>query len=394
MRTKAESHAQLQETFNSARQVPRMARSEHGSPEPRATFFSQEKVGAVPPLDLSYPTISNSVPAHFSNGYRQSPQPQEVYYEPQEEPPLLSGDLTGAPVEWSDLNLPLGNSAYSTGFTQPPTYISLDNIGSGAQCYPTSSSGEGSDTASDYISYSANHGSPFRPELTATSSADARSINRLSSSSFTSNPQASSLSPSNQANADPEFHPKSASPIDFQDPNNLPAEFHPTSASPSDFQDPNNMRPEFRPTSASPSDFQDPNNIRQEFRPTSASPTDYREQLKLHAELHPTSASPIDFKEPHQLRAEFHPTSASPTDFQEPHNLHADAFERHGLTVHDVQKMAHPETPTAAMNSLSLPVQNDEVTQHLWGNRLDPPMDTFVSQDMVEGVGVGNPSWQ
>lgn len=83
---------------------------------------------------------------------------------------------------------------------------------------------------------------------------------------------------------------------------------------------------------------------------------------------------------------DFHRTTASPTEFEETRGLHSDAWERHGFTVHDAQKMAHPETPTEAMGGLTLPVHGDDIESPLWSGRLDPREGTFVSQEMVEGT--------
>ena len=243
---------------------PRLVRSERGSPEPRSFPFLDDK-SALPRLDMAY---------QFPDDYVSSPQAQETFYDLPDESPLVSSGLN-ATVDWSDLSLPLNNATYSTGFSQPLAYTSLDNT-SGPQCLATPSSGSGSDAASDYMSHHANHGSPFRPDLSVASNTDARSINRLSSASFVSIPQTS-----------------------------------------------------------------------QATKPD----------------------------------AEFHPTTASPTEFEEPSALHADAFERHGITVHDVQRLAHPDTPTEAMSSLSLPTRTDDMNPRLWS---DPSLDPYIPQEIID----------
>ena len=250
--------------------------------------------GPIPPFNLSYPAMND--PTAISLPPEDYIPHSQDFYDPQDEAPLMSAGLNTT-VDWSDLNLPLDNTAYSTGYNQSPSYITLDNINSGPQCFPTStSSTEGSDTASDYISHSGNQGSPFRPDLTAAPSVETNNYNRLSSCSFTSMPQNSTPSLS---------------------------------------------------TSVPHSDA--------------------------------------------QLR-----TSASPTEFEGSPALHADAYERHGFTVHDAQKLAHPETPTEAMNSLSIPGQKDDTPQSLWAGSLDPPPGTLVSPQMVEGLtgGVGVSPWR
>lgn len=91
---------------------------------------------------------------------------------------------------------------------------------------------------------------------------------------------------------------------------------------------------------------------------------------------------------PLTVDADFPPATAFPTEFEEPNALHVDVFERHGFTVHDAQKLAHPETPTKAMSGLSIPPA-DDLGHLFWPNHSDPLQNTFVSQDMVESISAG-----
>ena len=284
MRKKDDSHSQLQESIASAQQEPRRVRSEHGSPEPGAVLFRDN--GDLPALDLSYvaPPLTGSVASQFEDGYLHSPQAYDNnYYTASEDPASLN-----TAVDWSALEL---NGAYSAAFRQPPSYTSYDQSNIAQSGLTTSSSGEVSESG-DYVSHNPQQQSLYRQDLAAATSEETRSLNRLSSSSFTSMPQLSLLSTGN-------------------------------------------------------------------------------------AQDLPTS--------PPDLDVDLHRTTASPTEFEETGGLHSDAWERHGFTVHDAQKMAHPETPTEAMGGLSLPVHGDEVDQPLWSGRLDPKEDAFVSQEMLEG---------
>lgn len=280
IRKKEETHSQLSESISSAQQEMRLVRSEHGSPEPRAAFFGKRD-GQLPPLDLSYPPLSESAQGQFSEDYIQSPQAFDNYYTAQEEAPALSAGMPS--VDWTSLGF---NRAFSAAYSQPPSYASYDHNNVGQQGIATSSSGEVSEAGD-----SSSHNKPtslYRPDLATTSAEERRSLNRLSSSSFTSMPQSSILS--------------------------------------------------------------------------SSTP----QKLDIDTYLHPATASPTEFEDP---------AAGIP--------LGSDAFVRHGFTVHDAQKLAHPETPTEAMGGLSLPFQADELDS-LWSGSFDPRQAPFVSQNQVE----------
>ena len=83
-------------------------------------------------------------------------------------------------------------------------------------------------------------------------------------------------------------------------------------------------------------------------------------------------------------------TTASPTEVEDAspgRGLGSEAFEKHGLSVHDAQRLAHPETPTAAMGGLKLPPAPEE--KPIWAGLNSLSETSFVSQQEVEGA-----SWQ
>ncbi|KAL8960136.1 MAG: hypothetical protein Q9183_005514 [Haloplaca sp. 2 TL-2023] len=53
-------------------------------------------------------------------------------------------------------------------------------------------------------------------------------------------------------------------------------------------------------------------------------------------------------------------TTASPTEFEDVNApMNSEKFTKHGLTVQDVQKLAHPGPPTSEMGDLNLPVNTE-----------------------------------
>lgn len=258
----------------SPQQEIRLVRSAHGSPEPRTSRYRGNS-GPLPPLDFSYPTLDDNAGDYFH-----SPRLDGYYAD---EAPLDSAGLAGPAIDWSAMDLPLENGAFTTAYSQPPSYTSFDfsNVGQpGGVITPCSSD------AGDYISH--NTSKFYRPDLVTSTSAEERKFNRLSSSSFTSIPQTSVLSSSNLSDHEYETY------------------------------------------------------------------------------LHRATASPIEFED----RSPGMPLSC-------------EAFTRHGFTVHDAQKLAHPETPTEAMNGLSLPTPDRDLDA-VWSGSFDSKTAPFVSQGQVE----------
>ena len=95
---------------------------------------------------------------------------------------------------------------------------------------------------------------------------------------------------------------------------------------------------------------------------------------------YPTGKSP-----PLQFENHLPPTTASPKQVEEVslgNNLRSEAFEKHGLSVHDIQRLAHPETPTEAMGGLKLPPTQEE--KPIWAGLSSLGENPFVSQQEVE----------
>ncbi|KAL6714343.1 hypothetical protein ACLMJK_007766 [Lecanora helva] len=278
IRKKEEAHSQLHESISSAQQEVRLVRSEHGSPEPRPRSFLN---GEALPLDLPYSMSYPEGVGQFSGDYSQSPPAFDNYFTAAEEqPPVHSAGLSMPPVDWSALDL--DNGAFSSVYSQPPSYASFDQSNFAQPGLTVSSSPELSDVGD---SMSPNPRSSNLRRHIPSSSAEDLSYSRQSSSSFTNLPKASALSSSNL--------------------NTL----------------------------------------------------DYETFLNA-------AASPASFTEPL-------------TDMP----LKSEAFAKHGFTVHDAQKLAHPDTPTEAIGALSLPTPEED---HIWAKRLSPDEGPCVQPTKVE----------
>lgn len=275
IRRKEESHSQLSESISSAKQESRMVRSEHGSPEPRATLGREN---GLPLLDIFCPRVNDTTPGQISEDYAHSSRGIDNNYSSQEDFPLLSAGLSNTAIDWSAYNMEPG--PLSPAYSQPPSYASFDHSNVGQPGLATSSSSE----AGDYISHNRPR-SLTRLDLASTAAED-RTSNRLSCSSYTSMPQASALSASNLSNLD-----------------------------------------------------------------------------------------------------DYIPTTASPTEFEERtggRHMGSEVFAKHGFTVHDAQKLAHPETPTEAMSGLSIPAPADEINP-VWAGSFDPRQASFVPDNGIDG---------
>ena len=75
--------------------------------------------------------------------------------------------------------------------------------------------------------------------------------------------------------------------------------------------------------------------------------------------------------------------TASPSEFEEFRlgtKADPEAFTRHGFTVQDAQKLAHPSVPTEAMGELSLPATRDD-NDPLWAATFDVDEPGFDGVD-------------
>ena len=301
IRRKEEAHSQLHDSISSALQDVRRVRSEHGSPERSAARF-RDGNNDLPPLDLAYAGL-DSMPSQYTEDYSQSPRGFEQYYSTShEELPALSAGMTMPPVDWSAVDLPL-DGAYSTTYSQPPSYASFDHSNVGQQGPTTSSSGELSEV-DDYISHNP-HGPSLRPEHATTSAEKLKNDSMDSSSPDSLNYNATS--PRSYITSSSSF--RNLSHTSLLSSNNL-------------------------------------NERDINFIGTTASPTEFEE-----------------------------PTAGIP--------LRSEAFAKHGFTVHDAQRMAHPESPAAATGGLKLPPQVDD-RDHVWAKHLDSSEDSLVPECKVE----------
>lgn len=370
----------------------RMSRSEHGSPLPR-------QGDQLPPLDYSFPlNESPSFDDYFPS----------QYYAPQSEAPPLSAGLSMSPTtDWGSMDLPGGlSAAYNQtsfpAFERPPL--------------TTSSSG-----TSGGISSISEFGpqSPSRPEL-STSSSDDQGLNRLSCSSFTGPPQ--TLSPMNfdyvsPATASPSqleggpsayMAPATASPSLLS--HGTPNYMQPRKASPPKSQAIPHSQPAMTASSLKEKDLnayvqQTLDSLPSKVTSSLSEPisSNYPRQtvsvdqpaVTTTSPLEPasngypekTSASPQPAN--HAPQTFIKPKSASPPQLEaSPSGSHgSEAFERHGLSVHGLQRMAHPDTTIDATGSLQVaPIEEEK---HIWAGTLSPSETSFVSQQEVEGN-----SWQ
>jgi hypothetical protein len=82
----------------------------------------------------------------------------------------------------------------------------------------------------------------------------------------------------------------------------------------------------------------------------------------------------------------FQGATASPAEFEEFRNgapSDQEAFIRHGFTLQDAQKLAHPGVPTEAMGELSIPATRDIVTDPLWAPSFPDDASSFDGVDEV-----------
>lgn len=194
--TMDQASIQFQESISSAQQEVRLVRSEHGSPK-RAIPAYEGYDNATPPLDLSYLGYHHGLPSPVLDEYNyHSPGAFEPYYTPQDEiPPVLSAGLVSPVIDWSGLGLPLENRAFSSAYSQPPSYSCFDhNISQSGLA--TSSSGDVSDV-DDYLSHYHMRHEPVPP--TSPEIPDSNVYQLSSTTSYMSIPHAS-MSPDSNLN--------------------------------------------------------------------------------------------------------------------------------------------------------------------------------------------------
>ena len=153
--------SQFQESISDAQQDVRLVRSEHGSPKPRSGISMDQLNGQLPSLDLSYSafdsvTSTGSMPDNYN--YQPTSGGYASYFPPNgrsidsSDQPIFSAGLAMPVVDWSAMDLPFDAGAFSSTYSQPPSYASFDhtsNMG-GQPGLTTSSSGEVSEVE-DYL---------------------------------------------------------------------------------------------------------------------------------------------------------------------------------------------------------------------------------------------------
>ncbi len=210
---------QLQESISSAQQDVRLVRSEHGSPK-RAIPAYEGFDGVVSPLDLSFLGYNHGMPSPLPDEYSHyhSAGAFEPYYTPPDEmPPVLSAGLVSPVIDWSGLDLPLENRAYSGPYTQPPSYAFLERHNLSRSGLTTSSSGDVSEV-DDYISHYPMHPEPMPPASPEIS--DSHVYPLRSTTSYMSIPHAS-ISPDGSItrnHIDSFLQHTTASPTELEEP--------------------------------------------------------------------------------------------------------------------------------------------------------------------------------
>lgn len=264
MRSMGEVPSQSPDSISGAPHDIQQARSAHGSPETISRPTSNLPNRRLTPLDLSFSTYETATPSPLREDYiSQATIGFDSYYPTPEEQAISSASYNMPAVDWSALDLPLDNGAYSTTYSQPQSYTSFDYSNVGQPGLTTSSSGEVSE-AGDYLP----HGIPSPPIM--------------SQKQYVSGPRDAATS---------------------------------------------NM-----------------------YRLSSAS--SYMGGLPHASIVANTNTDGLD------LDSFFQGSTASPADFEEQNaKIHIDpeAYVRHGITVQDAQKLAHPGVPVEAMNDLSIP---------------------------------------
>ena len=205
LRTSDEATLQLQESILSAQQDVRLVRSEHGTPEMRATANIDQSNDQLPPLDLSFPTLEDITSSPIHEDHSQQPSSGfESYFATPEEQPVLSAGLNMPVVDWSAFDLPFDNRSFAALYSQPPSYASFDHSNIGQPGLTTSSSGEVSEV-DDYMAQALpSPGLPDNTQYTSNISgqADAESYRLSTASSYLSMPQTSLLASSIADNLD------------------------------------------------------------------------------------------------------------------------------------------------------------------------------------------------
>ena len=289
--TKSLEHDQshIHDSILRAKQEVRRVKSEHASPELKLTPVVDQYDNQVPPLDLSFSSFNNFTASPIGDDYGlPNTTGFDSYFAPAEEQPTFSAGINQPVVDWSQFALPSTNEAYSTSYSQPPSYASFDHSAVGYPGLATSSSGDVSDAEDCMLQGLA---SPQVAGSTQYSTPTTESDNyRLSSaSSYMGMPQLSMLA---------------SSTVD---------------------------------------------------------------ELDIDTYLKGASASP-----------------ASLEDFTTGMSVEPEVFTKHGITVQEVQKLAHQGAPTDEMSELSIPASMGN--RQRWGMTFNPDDVNFEIESGFDSV--------
>ena len=227
--TQNEGRSQNRNSMFNVRQNVRLVRSEHGSPELSPVANLDQFNMQIPSLDLSYSTFNNFTTSPIGEDYNGQVANGFEYFSPLEDQPSFSAGLEMPVDDWSAVDLPLENPAYSTVYSQPPSYASFDHSNVGYPGLTASSSGDVSEAEEALL-----QGLPSpvvvdnNPYTSSVSESTSTENYRLSSaSSYLGMPQVSLLAGASidDLDIDAYLQAASASPASFEEfPTTAPAD--------------------------------------------------------------------------------------------------------------------------------------------------------------------------
>ena len=220
------SHPRLRDSISLAQQDVRLSRSLHGSPHgspelrpltnmPVVSYLNSQ----LPPLDLPYSSWNFGTSPQQGYNSRAGLDYSSYLSTPDDSIAFSANSLSMPPVDWSAMDLPLGNSV-SAPYSQPPSYASLDQSNLSRPGLTASSSGDVSE-GEEYANFnspsvadtSAPHFSPAIAEPPS-STADPH---RLSTASTLSQPSVLGTFHVEDLNIDNYLKHASASPSSFDE---------------------------------------------------------------------------------------------------------------------------------------------------------------------------------
>jgi hypothetical protein len=190
------SASPISDSIISAQQEVRRIKSEHTSPEIRATSNFDQQNGQLQPLDLSF--------SNFGTSQLDSCAIYD-YWSPDTDTPIYSAGLIMPSSDWTALDLPLDGNAFDPTSVRAPYVFDYNNIVQPA--LTNSSSGEPSEVddfipVSDTLSYGPPSLVPNSDSSESYEGGETESYRLSTTSSFMGLPQASMLSSSNLESLD------------------------------------------------------------------------------------------------------------------------------------------------------------------------------------------------